>query len=1071
MRKEPVSNISSKGAGLRACAALGFAATLGAGPALAGTQSAGGWNIEESRAPEHVTLDREFSEGTWMNLDVSPDGRHIVFDLLGHIYEMPFAGGEARALTSGRSLNLQPSYSPDGTRIAFNSDRDGSEDVWVLERSSGKLTNITHAPDVDRVISARWSADGRFIYGTIYNDLNLAPYQFDMYGNRQQLMAPGYFVVMDNYRDNPRRNEILFEHMDQQLPASGGRIKAYDKRTGEISVYRERPGGAVSPAISPDGHYLAYVHRDDLNTQLILHDLDTREEKVLLEHMTRDRQDVFTTDIHGAYPTMGWTPDSRSVVLWNRGGIYSVDIRGGQARQIPFRARVQRTMDKTIRFKLPTQKADATTRIHRWPQRTSQGILFETLGDLYLKQGGQTKNLTQSPAHETSPLYDEASKTLYYASWNDDELGALYQRKLEGGTARKLTSRPGQYGGLALSLDGRQLAFLRDNGELQNGALIKQEMNYELWVLNLKDGKEQRVSKVFWDFGYGVTQLEMPSVQFSPDGRQLYFSELIDSAVRLERIDVDGRDKVELYRFPKASRAEISPDGQWIAYQEYHRNYITPFSYIGKVITVSADDGAGTSLRIDAPHDGLFHRWSRDSRSLIWTRGPDLVEKTVEAVTSKSDKVTTTALAITFPVETPKSVIALKGARVVTSDGDRRVLENATVLVRGSRIEAIGTSVDVPRDAKVFDLNGRTIIPGLIDAHAHLKDLSSSLGKTSPLGVIEQRMWELGSNLAFGVTTLYEVYGTAEKDFWLSDMLLKGSMIGPRLYSVGAALYGSHYRLERNFRAMKSYEDVLEAVRFNKAFGATSLKDYSTPSRRARHQIATAARAEGINLVIEPAVDAHSNLSRVIDGATELAHDMMFNSVYDDYVQMLAANKMGITTTFTVEDRNPQHTAMRLWEDPKITRFVRKETIRGRMRRGTRIFEDESVYPIVGANLKKLHDAGVPVQAGGHGETVGMDMHFELEAHVRSGFSTLEALTTATIGNAWDEGLDTELGSLQAGKLADLVILTANPLEDIRNTLKIELVMKNGVLYSGENAARVFPDPRPAGTFYWKRNE
>ncbi len=1058
----------------RATSALSVMVSIGFVVSITHADPTDGWSIEESRAPEQVSLDREFTEGTWMNLDVSPDGQHIVFDLLGHIYEMPAGGGQARALTSGRSLNLQPRYSPDGTQIMFNSDRDGSEDLWVLERSSGKLTNITRAPDVDRVMSGGWSADGRFLYGTIYKEMALTPYQFDMYGGRQQLMDVGYHVIIANYRDHPRRDQIFFEHLDQQLPASGGRIKIYDKRTGQVSVHVERPGGAVSPAISPDGRQLAYIHRDDVDTQLIVHDLDTREERVVLRGLDRDRQDRYA-DIHGAYPTMSWLADSRHVVLWHRGGIYSVDIDSGESRQIPFRARVQRSMDKTIRFKLPPQEAQARTRIHRWAQRAGDGILFETLGDLYLKRGNETRNLTHSPAHETSPLYDEASGTLYYASWSDDDLGSIYRQKLNDGRPRKLTTRPSQYGALALSPDRGKLAFLRDDGHLQNGRLLKRSADFELIVLNLKDGKEQRVTDVSWDYGRGVTQLEMPSVSFSADGRRLYFSELINSTVLLERVDLDGREKTELYRFPKASRAEVSPDRRWIGYQEYHRNYLTPFSYIGKPLTVSADDGAGTSLRIDAAHDGLYHRWSPDSRALMWTRGPEFVEKTVDAVVAKNDKIKTTTLAVTFPVDAPRSVIALKGARVITADPDRRVLENATILVRGSRIEAISTAVDIPKGAKVFDLQGRTIMPGIIDAHAHLKDTRSSLNKMSPLGVVEQRAFELHANLAYGVTTLYEVYGTVEKDFWLSDMLLKGSMTGPRMYSVGTAMYGSHKRLERNYRAMDSYEDVLEHVRFNKAFGATALKDYSTPSRRARHQIATAARAEGLNLVIEPALDSHSNLSRLIDGATELAHAIGFTSVYDDYVRMFAANRMGITTTYVVQSDGPsyviQHTKERIWEDPKLTRFARLDDLRARMRRPQVMFEDELLYPLIGRNLKKLYDAGVPIQAGGHGELIGMDMHFEIEAHVISGFKPMEAIAMATIGNAWDEGLDEQLGSLQPGKLADLIILSANPLEDIRNTRKIELVMKNGVLYSGEDAARVFPDPRPAGDFYFKRSE
>ncbi len=1059
---------------MRAGMALGLAFTIGV--AAADGVSAGDWDIEQSHGAEQVTLDRELTEGTWMNLDVSPDGKFIAFDLLGHIFEMPVGGGEARALTSGRSINLLPSYGPDGTRILFSSDRSGIEDLWVLERASGKLTNATRTHWPDRVVSGAWSADGRFLYGVVYNDLFLTPYQFDMYGGRQALLkAEGFLMDIGKIRDDSRRQVLYFEHLEQHPPASGARIKIYDKRSGEITPYIERPGGAVEPTLSPDGRYLAYVHREDVNTQLILHDLQTREEKVLAQHLDRDRQDTFV-DIHGAYPSMAWLPDSRHVVFWNAGGIHSVDIQTGRSQKIAFRARIQRTMDKSIRFKAQVPDTQASTRSHRWAQRTSQGIVFETLGDIYLKTATETRNLTRSDAHETSPLYDEAGGNLYYASWTDDELGALYVRKLTGGTARKLTSRPAQYGALALSADGAQLAFLRDDGRLLNGEVLDRQTRFDLVILNLKEQREQPVGRVFWDHGAGVTQLEMPSLRFSPDGRQLYFSELIDASVRLSRIDVDGRERTELYRFPQASRAEVAPDGRWIAYQEFHRNYITPFSYIGKPVTVSADAGLGTSMRIDAARDGLYHRWSRDSRTLMWTRGPDFVEKTVDAVIAGKDTAATTSLAVPFAVERPASVIAFKGARVITIDPERRVLENATVLVRGSHIEAVGSSVEIPRDAKVFDLQGRTIMPGMIDGHAHIKDTTSALKKMPALGVIEQRSAELYANLANGVTTLYEVYGNSDKDFWMSDMLLKGAMAGPRLYSVGAALFGSSKvkgTYERNYRAMRSYQDVLEQVRFNKAAGATGLKDYLTQSRTERQQITVAARAEGVNVVVEPGLDAHSNLSRLVDGATEIAHDIGFSAVYDDYVQMFAANKTGITSTITIEPDylNFTYSQQRMWEDPKLNRFARRDSLRARMRRPKHIFEDDLYYRLVSANLKKLYDAGVPIQFGGHGETLGYDMHNELEAHVVSGFTPMEVIAIATLGEAWNQGLDHALGSVQPGKLADLIILKSNPLENIRNSRDIELVMKNGVLYSGEDAARVFPDPRPAGKFYFKRYE
>lgn len=206
-----------------------------------------------------------------------------------------------------------------------------------------------------------------------------------------------------------------------------------------------------------------------------------------------------------------------------------------------------------------------------------------------------------------------------------------------------------------------------------------------------------------------------------------------------------------------------------------------------------------------------------------------------------------------------------------------------------------------------------------------------------------------------------------------------------------------------------------------------------------------------------------------------------FGVMYDDIIRMYQATGTGVTPTLLttikmisggghVISQNRFFQQKRYWEDPKLNRFENRNNLSALLRSSVHVFEDEheSGYLGIARHMKRLYDAGVPIQLGGHGNLHGLDSHIEMEYLSHGGFSNMEALAIATIMGARLHGLDDKLGSLEAGKLADLVVLNDNPLEKINNTQNIELVMKNGVLYSGDDAARVYPNPESAGQFYFK---
>jgi imidazolonepropionase-like amidohydrolase len=535
--------------------------------------------------------------------------------------------------------------------------------------------------------------------------------------------------------------------------------------------------------------------------------------------------------------------------------------------------------------------------------------------------------------------------------------------------------------------------------------------------------------------------------------------------------------------------AALSPDLQWIAIREYHRSFVTPFQPTGRPATVSAFDKQGLTLRVDA-EDGGYFSWSRDGKTLGWTRAAAFYEKDVAVILNEDERsgltsgqraaspqqwrdarvpgstARRTALSRQFAIDQPDTTVALTGVRVITMNPQRSVLENATVLISGHKIAAVGTGVQVPPNARVFDLTGHTVIPGLVDAHAHPHIDHSALH------VIEQRPPYFHGALAYGVTTMMEVYGNEFRDGWMSDMLMAGKLTGPRLFTTGPPIYGSRSGRVRMYRPFDTLAGAREQLRWNQDHGAIAVKDYAQSTRKRRHLTMMAARDLGLNVLSESSGNPQMNLTQIMDGVTGIEHSMGLAAFYDDMVRYWGASKAGMTPTLIVQyggrmGEGWMHQRDKLWEDKKLTQFILPQHLM-RLRRTTHMWPEDFFARTMASSLRKLYAAGTSLQLGAHGQLLGLDTHWELEILAAGGFSPHQVLEIATIKGATHLGLDRSLGSLEPGKLADLVVLTQNPLDDIKHTTSIRYVVKNGIVYSGEDAARVFPNPRPAGAMYFK---
>lgn len=413
----------------------------------------------------------------------------------------------------------------------------------------------------------------------------------------------------------------------------------------------------------------------------------------------------------------------------------------------------------------------------------------------------------------------------------------------------------------------------------------------------------------------------------------------------------------------------------------------------------------------------------------------------------------------------PTGTIAFTGARVITMEGDK-VIENGTIVVEGNKIIAMGTDVTIPSGAKVYDMAGKTIMPGIVDAHAHV----SAFG----YGIQAKKHWPLYANLAFGVTTSHDPSANSTTVFGLSELIKSGQMVGPRLFSTGTILYGA----DGDFKAtINSLEDARSALRRTKAFGAFSVKSYNQPRREQRQQIIQAARELNMLVVPEGGSTFFTNMTMVVDGHTGVEHNIPVAQVYKDIDTLWGNSNSSFTPTLIVNycGLNGEYyfyQKSNVWENDKLLKYYPRSVIDSRSRYRTMAPDQEYDYGhiLVSETAKSLTDAGVKVNLGAHGQLQGMGAHWELWMLQQGGMNNMEALRAATLNGANYLGLDEQIVSLAVGKLADLIVMDKNPLEDIRNSNTVSYTMVNGRLYDTSTINEIGNHAAERTQFYWENN-
>lgn len=475
------------------------------------------------------------------------------------------------------------------------------------------------------------------------------------------------------------------------------------------------------------------------------------------------------------------------------------------------------------------------------------------------------------------------------------------------------------------------------------------------------------------------------------------------------------------------------------------------------------------AVRIDVMVDAAapFKAWS-DLEA--WASEAKVAIKRLEPPTANAEEqdgqaptMQTFDIELDVPRAKPAGTVAFAGARIITMHGDE-VIEDGTVVVRDNRIIAVGPRDDVaiPAGAHRFDVSGKTLMPGLIDVHAHMG--------YGVLDINPQKEWRYYANLAYGVTTTHDPSASTHTVFSQAEMIEAGVMVGPRVFSTGFILYGA---TNPDMAVINSYADALSHVRRLKSLGAFSVKSYMQPKREQRQWIIRAAAAEGMQVVPEGGGDFPVNMGMLFDGHSGIEHSLSVGQIYADVVRLFATTRAGYTPTLLVayggqegEKYFYQHDDV--WKNEKLQSFFPPRQIDARARRRTMSADDDYNHMLVAAGMKKIAAAGGLVNLGAHGQLQGLGAHWELWAITSGGMAAHEALRVATMNGAEYLGMDQYLGSIEAGKLADMIVLERNPLEDIHNSESVRMTVVNGVVYDADSMDEIWPISKPRGRFHFQ---
>jgi Tol biopolymer transport system component/imidazolonepropionase-like amidohydrolase len=956
-------------------------------------------------------LEVKVSQGTNIAMALSPDGKSIILDLQGTLWTMPATGGKARAITDELDGAHQPAFSYDGKRIAFQSYRDGNWHIWTIAPDGSQLAQITSGPFDDR--EPHFSPDGKSIVFSSDRSGNYDIWKIDLGAQKLERLTSD---PANDYNPafSPDGRNLAF--VSERKAGRGIWLmnEAIDAGRRNETLLSATDAVAAAPSWSPDGAYIVYqtFSPDRSATELWAKSLASKEEARLI---SAAGEDVFPF-------RAAWASNSEFLYTAD-GQIKKASLATKERSAIAFEATLLLDRPSYARKKRDFDSTAARSVLGIVaPAASPDGgrIAFTALGDLWIQDADKkAQRITDDIFIEAYPAWSRDGTKLAYVS---DKQGAmdLWMRDLKTGEAKLLFKSANGVSSPSWSPDGKHIAFVGSDNPLAS----------RLYILDLESGK----SKMVLD-----RPMQPVRISWGPDGKSLAFVSLKPFSTRYREgvyevmiVPIDGGEPRRLapsapWTWPYAA---WSPDGRMMVVIEDGRLSIVPVNEKGEM--------TGSPRRInddlaDAPS------WSGDSKSLVYLSMDRL--KRVYIETGRTEDITP-QLEWRREKVTGKMVVHA-GRMFDGKSADYR--RNLDIVIEGNRIKEILPHSDSLHTGKWIDASDKAVIPGLFEMHTHQNILyGEKLGRT----------W-----LAFGITSVREPGTDPYEALESRESWDSGRRPGPREFFAGRPLEGNRHHMTL-LESINSDSHLDLALERAKRLDFDLIKTYVRFPDAQQKKVVSAAHTLGIPTAsheLYPAaaygMDAMEHTGATSRRGYSLKLSILGRS-YDDVTQILARSQMDYTPTFviwsfsTLLAKNPDvlknRQLLELFGEQRAKALANRPII------GPWGFSSPDSISAQGKGILSALKAGVRVTPGTDSPALpfGFSLHLELQLLVHAGFTPFEALRSATLWSAEGVGAARDLGSIEQGKLADMVIVEGDPLQKIEDAWNVAITIKNGRAYS-----------------------